>query len=192
MKSVEQERETQWDWERESIKCTENSVRFKKYQTTVTAIIFPFQYQCTQFHIYDNASDVCMVGMLKFTFEIFPLNYMDIRAEASFVVSNGLVKFIPSPMITDSIFMTKKNIHTLSGGAERRSSHEIYTHWHKISHRKRSRFSLTTQLIKVNTHRETNISTCMYIHRFRVHKNRRLNKRVVTLFAWQNLTYSIT
>lgn len=112
MKSVEQERETQWDWERESIKCTENSVRFKKYQTTVTAIIFPFQYQCTQFHIYDNASDVCMVGMLKFTFEIFPLNYMDIRAEASFVVSNGLVKFIPSPMITDSIFMTKKNTHT--------------------------------------------------------------------------------
>lgn len=131
-----------------------------------------------------------MVGMLKFTFKIFSLNYMDIPAEASFVVSNGLVKFIPSPMITDSIFMTKKNTHSvvvLSDDPHMKST-PTDTKFHNA---KRSRFSLTTQLIKVNTHTEKQTS-CMYIHRFRVHKNRRLHKRVVTLFAWQILTYSIT
>lgn len=89
---------------------------------------------------------------------------MDIPAEASFVVFNGLVKIIPSPMITDSIFMTqKKHTHSvvvLSDDPHMKST-PTDTKFHNA---KRSRFSLTTQLIKVNTHTQRNKHhACIFI-----------------------------
>lgn len=94
-------------------------------------------------------------------------------------------KIIPSPMITNSIFMEKTTIHT----------HEMYTDWQQISHRKRSRFSLTTQLFKVNTNalKQTHTLSMAHSTLSRTQKSEITQTRVVCdPFAWQNLTYSIT